>query len=210
MLDIIKLRSAYNIIHQMSENKNPLAEGEMTLEMLQSEQVQVALADAAEAIAAYGKIMNIMTQSTDFTVAPKETKPSFSATQEDIAKLEPSADAPNITTMVNYINNELIKSKNSNMSKLTTIGLGKWLMSVGYLALPDGGRNKIATEQGVALGIRTEKRIRQSDGEIYYVNYYSSEAQQFVFDSLPAVAEFLQAEKERKRNEANENGENNA
>lgn len=199
MLDIIKLRNAYNIIHQMSKNKNPLAEGEMTLEILQSEQVQVALADAAEAIAAYGKIMNTITQSTDFTVAPKETKPPFSVTQEDIAQLKPSADAINITTIVNYINNELIKSKNSNMSKLTTIGLGKWLMSVGYLVLPDSGRNKIATEQGLALGIRTEKRVRQSDGEIYYVNYYSPEAQQFVFDSLPAVAEFLQAEKERIR-----------
>ena len=210
MLDINKLRSAYNIIHQMSRNKNPLAEGEMTLEILQSEQVQVALANAAEAIAAYGKIMNTITQSTDFTVAPKETKLPFSVTQEDIAKLKPSADALNITTIVNYINNELIKSKNSNMSKLTTIGLGKWLMSVGYLVLPDSGRNKIATEQGLALGIRTEKRVRQSDGEIYYVNYYSPEAQQFVFDSLPAVAEFLQAEKERKGNEANENGENNA
>ena len=210
MLDIIKLRNAYNIIHRMSKNKNPLAEGELTLENLQSEQVQVALADAAEAIATYGKIMNIMTQSTDFTVAPKETKPPFSVTQEDIAKLKPSADAPNITTMVNYINNELIKSQNSNMSKLTTIGLGKWLMSVGYLVLPDGGHNKIATEQGLALGIRTEKRVRQSDGEAYYVNYYSPEAQQFVFDSLPAVAEFLQAEKEGKRNEANGNGENNA
>ena len=199
MLDINKLRSAYNIIHQMSRNKNPLAEGEMTLEILQSEQVQVALANAAEAIAAYGKIMNTITQSTDFTVAPKETKLPFSVTQEDIAKLKPSADALNITTIVNYINNELIKSKNSNMSKLTTIGLGKWLMSVGYLVLPDSGRNKIATEQGLALGIRTEKRVRQSDGEIYYVNYYSPEAQQFVFDSLPAVAEFLQAEKERIR-----------
>ena len=210
MLDINKLRSAYNIIHQMSRNKNPLAEGEMTLEILQSEQVQVALADAAEAIATYGKIMNAMTQSTDFTVAPKETKPPFSVTQEDIAKLKPSADASNITTMVNYINDELIKSRNSNMSKLTTIGLGKWLMNVGYLALPDVGRNKIATEQGVTLGIRTERRVRQSDGEVYYVNYYSTEAQQFIFDNLPSVAEFLQAEKERKRNETNENGENNA
>ena len=209
MLDINKLRSAYNIIHQMSRNKNPFAEGELTLEILQREQVQVALADAAEAIATYGKILNAMTQSTDFTVAPKESKPPFSVTQEDIAKLKPSADAPNITTMVNYINDELIKSRNSNMSKLTTIGLGKWLMSVGYLALPDGGRNKIATEQGVTLGIRTERRVRQSDGEIYYVNYYSPEAQQFVFDSLPTVAEFLQAEKERKRNEANENSEGN-
>lgn len=210
MLDINKLRSAYNIIHQMSRNKNPLAEGEMTLEILQSEQVQVALADAAEAIATYGKIMNAMTQSTDFTVAPKETKPPFSVTQEDIAKLKPSADASNITTMVNYINDELIKSRNSNMSKLTTIGLGKWLMNVGYLALPDVGRNKIATEQGVILGIRTERRVRQSDGEVYYVNYYSPEAQQFIFDNLPSVAEFLQAEKERKRNETNENGGNNA
>lgn len=206
MLDINKLRSAYNIIHQMSRNKNPFAEGELTLEAVQSAQAQVALADAAEVIAAYGKIMNIVTQSTSFRVAPRETKVPFSVTQEDIDKLQPFSDAPTITNMVDYINTILV---DAGMNKLTTVGLGKWLMSVGYLAMPDGGRNRIATEQGMALGIRTEKRVRQSDGEVYYVNYYSPEAQQFIFDSLPSVAEFLQAEKERKRNDAHENGERN-
>lgn len=206
MLDINKLRSAYNIIHQMSRNKNPFAEGELTLEAVQSAQAQVALADAAEVIAAYGKIMNILTQSTSFRVAPRETKVPFSVTQEDIDKLQPLSDAPTITNMVDYINTILV---DAGMNKLTTVGLGKWLMSVGYLAMPDGGRNRIATEQGMALGIRTEKRVRQSDGEVYYVNYYSPEAQQFIFDSLPSVAEFLQAEKERKRNDTHENGERN-
>ena len=50
MLDINKLRNAYNVIHRMSQNRHPFAEEELSLEVVQSAQVQEALADAAEKI----------------------------------------------------------------------------------------------------------------------------------------------------------------
>ena len=71
MLDINKLRNAYNVIHRMSQNRHPFAEEELSLDVVQSAQVQEALADAAEVIAVYGKIMNLVSQSTSFKVAPK-------------------------------------------------------------------------------------------------------------------------------------------
>ena len=69
MLDINKLRNAYKVINQLSQNKNPFAEEKLTLEIVQSAEVQAALRDAAEVIAVYGKIMNLVSQSTNFSVA---------------------------------------------------------------------------------------------------------------------------------------------
>lgn len=206
MLDINKLRAAYNVVHRLSQNKNPLAEEELTLAVVQSAQVQEALAAAAETIAAYGKIMNIVAQSTSFSIAKpvsREAKIAFTVTQEEVVKMQPMSAAPNITSLVKYINDTLA---HEDMHKLTTVELGRWLMHTGYLQLPEDGRNKIPTEMGAELGITTEKRVRQATGETYYINFYSPEAQQFIFNSLPAIAEFLAKEKAEKNAAAQEKG----
>ena len=77
MLDINKLRNAYKVINQLSQNKNPFAEEELTLEIVQSAEVQAALRDAAEVVAVYGKIMNLVSQITNFSVAGVKVKKSF-------------------------------------------------------------------------------------------------------------------------------------
>ena len=198
MLDINKLRNAYNVIHRMSQNRHPFAEEELSLEVVQSAQVQEALADAAEVIAVYGKIMNLVSQSTSFKVAPKTpkaVKSSFVVEQDDLSRLQPMTEATNITKLVKYINDTFADKE---MHNLTTVELGRWLENTGYLQLPEDGRNKIPTEKGSALGIVTEKRVRQTTGEIYYINLYPQAAQQFIFANLPAVAEFLAKEKEEK------------
>ena len=180
MLDINKLRNAYNVIHRMSQNRHPFAEEELSLEVVQSAQVQEALTDAAEVIAVYGKIMNLVSQSTSFGVGgSKIQKESFNVTAEELVYLKPAI-------------------ANEKMNKVTAPGLGRWLMSLGYLQMSDNGKNKIATEKGAELGIHTEKRESQHAGDGYYVNYYSQAAQQFIFDNLPAVAEFLAKGKEEK------------
>ena len=198
MLDINKLRNAYNVIHRMSQNRHPFAEEELSLEVVQSAQVQEALADAAEVIAVYGKIMNLVSQSTSFKVAPKTpkaVKSSFVVEQDDLSRLQPMTEATNITKLVKYINDTFADKE---MHNLTTVEIGRWLENTGYLQLPEDGRNKIPTEKGSALGIVTEKSVRQATGEIYYINLYPQAAQQFIFANLPAVAEFLAKEKEEK------------
>ena len=103
MLDINKLRNAYIVIHRMSQNRHPFAEEELSLEVVQSAQVQEALADAAEVIAVYGKIMNLVSQSTSSKVAPKTpkaVKSSFVVEQDDLSRLQPMTEATNITKLV--------------------------------------------------------------------------------------------------------------
>ena len=196
MLDINKLRNAYKVINQLSQNKNPFAEEELTLEIVQSAEVQTALKDAAEVIAVYGKIMNLVSQSTNFSVAGKSQKKDFSVTPEEIAQLKPAEMPLLITAVVKNINESVPGIVNGTMRKLTAPGLGLWLMSVGYLQMADNGKNKVASEKGAALGIVTEQRESQYSSEGYYVNYYPQTVQQFIFDNLPAVAEFLAKEKE--------------
>mgnify|MGYP000293808440 CR=1 FL=1 len=147
MLDINKLRNAYNVIHRMSQNRHPFAEEELSLEVVQSAQVQEALADAAEVIAVYGKIMNLVSQSTSFKVAPKTpkaVKSSFVVEQDDLSRLQPMTEATNITKLVKYINDTFADKE---MHNLTTVELGRWLENTGYLQLPEDGRNKIPTER---------------------------------------------------------------
>ena len=196
MLDINKLRNAYKVINQLSQNKNPFAEEELTIEIVQSAEVQAALRDAAEVIAVYGKIMNLVSQSTNFSVAGKSQKKDFSVTPEEIAQLKPAEMPLLITAIVKNINESVPAIVNGTMRKLTAPGLGLWLMSMGYLQMADNGKNKVASEKGVALGIVTEQRESQYSSEGYYVNYYPQAVQQFIFDNLPAVAEFLAKEKE--------------
>lgn len=196
MLDINKLRNAYKVINQLSQNKNPFAEEELTLEIVQSAEVQAALRDAAEVIAVYGKIMNLVSQSTNFSVAGKSQKKDFSVTPEEIAQLKTTDMPLSISFVVKNINESIPAIVNEQMRKLTAPGLGRWLMSMGYLQMADNGKNKVASEKGVALGIVTEQRESQYSSEGYYVNYYPQTVQQFIFDNLPAVAEFLAKEKE--------------
>lgn len=196
MLDINKLRNAYKVMNQLSQNKNPFAEEELTLEIVQSAEVQAALRDAAEVIAVYGKIMNLVSQSTNFSVAGKSQKKDFSVTPEEIAQLKTTEMPLSISFVVKNINESIPAIVNEQMRKLTAPGLGRWLMSMGYLQMADNGKNKVASEKGVALGIVTEQRESQYSSEGYYVNYYPQTVQQFIFDNLPAVAEFLAKEKE--------------
>lgn len=196
MLDINKLRNAYKVINQLSQNKNPFAEEELTLEIVQSAEVQAALRDAAEVIAVYGKIMNLVSQSTNFSVAGKSQKKDFSVTPEEIAQLKTTEMPLSISFVVKNINESIPAIVNEQMRKITAPGLGRWLMSMGYLQMADNGKNKVASEKGVALGIVTEQRESQYSSEGYYVNYYPQTVQQFIFDNLPAVAEFLAKEKE--------------
>ena len=167
MLDINKLRNAYNVIHRMSQNRHPFADEELSMEVVQSTQVQEALADAAEVIAVYGKIMNLVSQSTSFKVAPKTpkaVKSSFVVEQDDLSRLQPMTEATNITKLVKYINDTFADKE---MHNLTTVELGRWLENAGYLQLPEDGRNKIPTEKGSELGIVTEKRVRQATGILF-------------------------------------------
>ena len=185
MLDINKLRNAYNVIHRMSQNRHPFAEEELT--------------DAAEVIAVYGKIMNLVSQSTSFGVGgSKIQKESFNVTAEELVYLKPVEMPLKISDIAKSINENIPAIAKEKMNKVTAPGLGRWLMNLGYLQMSDNGKNKIATEKGAELGIHTEKRESQHAGDGYYVNYYSQAAQQFIFDNLPAVAEFLAKEKEEK------------
>lgn len=190
MIDIIKLRMAYSALNRISQGKDPFNEGELSLEAIQSEEMHKVFADTLEVIAAYGKLMNVITQSTDFKVVPlsNSKKLPFSIKQE-VAEAIPATDGLiNISSFVKYINEQL---ESEGVRKLTTTGLGNWLVAEGYLTLPEGSKNKISTEKGNALGISTEDRTGYT-GEIYQINYYSPAAQRFILDNLPQIGEFLQ------------------
>ena len=123
MLDINKLRNAYNVIHRMSQNRHPFAEGELSLEAVQSSQVQEAFADAAEVIAVYGKIMNLVSQSTSFGVGgSKIQKEAFNVTAEELGHLKPVEMPLSISIIAKNINDNIPAIANEKM-KVNTIAM---------------------------------------------------------------------------------------
>ena len=192
MIDIIKLRKVYSALNRIQHGKDPFKDENLTLEALQTEDIKQVFADAAEVMTVYGKLMNLITESTSFKIVQASKKQPFTVSMEQAAAIEALPTLTNISTLVKYINECL---QDEEMCKLTTTGLGTWLIDEGYLELPAEGKNKISTSKGNDLGISTEERTSPG-GETYYINYYTPAAQRFILDKLPEIAEFTKRSKE--------------
>ena len=62
------------------------------------------------------------------------------------------------------------------------------MASIGMLEPDENGKMR-PTEQGSALGIFAEERVREESGERYSILLYPPEAQQFIIDNIDCVIE---------------------
>ncbi len=88
--------------------------------------------------------------------------------------------------------NEMVDK--SGMKRLKATSITQFLLQGGFLAeheRPDGRKYKRPTEQGLALGISTERRT-SANGE-YTVMLYDRQAQHFILDNLDAVIDLSNA-----------------
>lgn len=141
MLDINKLRNAYNVIHRMSQNRHPfLPRRSFHWRLYRARRYRRRLTMPQRLLLFTARIMNLVSQSTSFKVAPKTSKAvksSFVVEQDDLSRLQPMTEATNITKLVKYINDTFADKE---MHNLTTVELGRWLEHAGYLQLPEDGQ----------------------------------------------------------------------
>lgn len=71
---------------------------------------------------------------------------------------------------------------------MPAVCINDWLETEGYLCKSDL-KGRISTEKGKQLGITTERR-KAKDGNEYYTNLYSPQAQKFVFEHLNEIIAF--------------------
>lgn len=72
--------------------------------------------------------------------------------------------------------------------KMQAAWINDWLESIGMICRNENGR-RMATSAGKDLGITSHLQIR-SQGEEYYLNLYSVQAQSFIYDNLNAIISY--------------------
>ena len=126
----------------------------------------------------------------------KTDKAPFALTDEQIFALEPYSERLSAAKITAYINSFVDQDK---MKKLTATSVAGWLMQAGFLREitgESGRKRKVPTENGIKLGMK-ETDFRDAEGVKKYVTY-NSNAQQFIFDNIPAIAEVCRQEAEEK------------
>lgn len=76
----------------------------------------------------------------------------------------------------------------NNCKKFAAKWVTEYFVSIGLLYIDDG--SKRATDEGVGLGIISEKRRANYTPNEYWVNSYSPEAQLFIIDNLDSIVSF--------------------
>lgn len=108
----------------------------------------------------------------------------FFITDEQLDRLSPRENSCYANDIADDI--KAVTAEN-NTTKFQGTWITEWLVSIGMLMQTEKG--KCATEAGESIGVISQLRQSIQKGE-HFVNMYSPEAQQFIFDNISAVIEF--------------------
>lgn len=111
----------------------------------------------------------------------------FSISREDLKQIPLSRQSIPVTEITNRIN-ALVENK--PMRRLNYKSITSFLLKHGKLktmCTSDGKTVKVPTEEGISLGIVSEKREGQNS--TYYVTVYDTVAQQYIFDHIDEIIE---------------------
>ena len=115
----------------------------------------------------------------------RNTKAVF-ITDEQLSQLKVS-DNCKVSDIANEINRIII---GNNTRKFQASWITNWLESKGYLC-KNLSNSRIASEKGIDIGITSEiKQYGKNNCENYVVNYYNSNAQNFIFRHLDDIILF--------------------
>lgn len=113
----------------------------------------------------------------------------FMLTDEQIDNLAVSEDFRTVSEIAAEINRQIDAE---NMRKISAVKIADWLVEKGLLVVKErnGKKNKFPTEPAIEMGIISH-HVNGPHSE-YYVNSYSSNAQQFIFDNIEEIIDYIQ------------------
>ena len=117
----------------------------------------------------------------------------FSLTDDQYGTLQVGEIPVNVSEISDQVN-KLIDTE--SMKKLPAAAITDWLAHIGALEIvtkANGKHSKIPTEIGRSLGIFTEERMGQYGA--YNIVFYSTDAQKFIIDNLPAIIAYRKDKK---------------
>ena len=101
---------------------------------------------------------------------------------DQLAQLQLNNGECKVSDIANEINRIIAGNETK---KFQAAWINDWLESIGMLCRNAEGR-RVATSEGEDIGISSKLKTR-ANGEEYYLNLYSVQAQSFIFDNLRAI-----------------------
>lgn len=116
----------------------------------------------------------------------------FYITEEQLAELKTYPYNCKVSELANEINRA---AEGNNTKKFLAAWINDWLEAEGYLRQSDL-KSRIAAEKGEQLGISSEYR-KSDNGNEYYINFYTEQAQIFVFSHLDEIIKYRDEKKKQ-------------
>ena len=180
MNDLELLKHAKSYIDKMANGVNPLTnETVPESDLLNNIKISRCLFYVS------GVLQGLLTGDASRATAVRKVnrKGEFAITEEELSRYEFSQEPLTVSELTHRINS-LVDLE--IMKPLHYRTITEWLSSIGLLEekeRPTGGLTKRPTESGEQLGIHVEERVG-IDGNVYYVNIYDLQAQQYIIDNL--------------------------
>ncbi len=168
--EVLKLQQAKMYMDCLANGMDPISNTDANDGTLRREQV----------LACFRYISDVLAKHIlEAASSPKHDSADCYITEEQCAELQTFPYPCKVTELANEINR--ITAVNG-AKKISAVWINDWLEAEGLLC-QSSLRSRISTEKGELFGISTKYRKR-NNGDEYYTNYFSEQAQQFVFDHV--------------------------
>lgn len=173
--EINKLQRAKMFMVYLANGVDPVSNTDADADTLHNEQV----------IACFRYISDILARDIYQAETDRKRSGELYITEEQIAELNVYSYNCKVSELANEINRVMAANGTRNLS---ATWINDWLETEGYLCQSEL-RSRIATEKGKQLGI-TSKYRKADNGNEYYINLYTEQAQKFIFDHIDEIITF--------------------
>ncbi len=180
--EITKLQWAKMFMDYLANGVDPVSNTDVTADTLHNEQV----------LSCFRYISDVLYRSIYEAETIIRKKGDFYITEEQFTALKTYQYNCKVSELANEINRV---AEENNTKKFSATWINDWLEAEGYLRQSDL-RSRIATEKGEQLGISSEYR-KSDNGNEYYINFYTEQAQTFVFQHINDIIELRNSKKSR-------------
>lgn len=180
MTDLDIMKHAQEYIEKMSKGINPLSDEPVPDgDLIKQEKISQCLTYVS------GILSDVIDKRSieEFVPRRRGRKP-FEISDEKkqlLVPLDHDAYLKEIVDVIKSVANE------SGHYKFQAKWINDYFLYIGFLTMK--GKYKVSTKDGEMLGIISHLKTSETIGE-YYVNTYSPDAQQFIFDNIDSIIEY--------------------
>lgn len=174
MKEIEKLRQAKLYIDKLTNGVNPFTGAYISEdEIIRDSRI----------ISCFEYISQVLDENiNNINTRKKRNNKAVYITDEQYSKLQINYGECKVSDIANEINRVI---EENDTKKLQALWINDWLESINMLYKDVKGR-RVPTVDGENIGITAKLRVSR-DGEEYFINYYTPQAQTFIFDNLDSV-----------------------